>query len=102
MTMVDPEIEAASWDGQARRDEPLYRAQIEHLFERSRFYQEKLARAGFRSPSAVGGLDAIASLPFTEKDELRQSRSRDEPVGAHRTASRLTELVLFGEWQACD
>jgi len=88
MTMVDPEIEAASWDGQARRDEPLYRAQIEHLFDRSRFYQEKLARAGFRSPSAVGGLDAIASLPFTEKDELRQSRSRDEPVGAHRTASR--------------
>jgi phenylacetate-CoA ligase len=48
----------------------------------------ELARAGFDSPSAVGGLDAIAGLPLTEKDELRQSRSRDEPIGTHCTATR--------------
>src|SRR5579862_1069012 len=90
--MIEPEIESAPWETQALQDKPLYRAQIEHLFDRSRFYKEKLTRAGFRSPGAVGGLEAIASLPFTEKDELRQSRTSDEPIGAHRTAAR-SEIV---------
>ena len=35
----------------------------------------------------MGGLEAIAALPLTEKDELRRSRSPDEPIGAHRTAA---------------
>jgi phenylacetate-CoA ligase len=87
MSMVEREIEGAPWEGQADKDDPLYRAQIAYLFERSRFYQEKLAGAGFPSPAAVGGLDAIASLPFTEKDELRRSRTSKNPIGAHLTAS---------------
>ena len=41
------------------------------------------AEAGFDSPEAVGGLERIASLPMTEKDEIRQTRSDDEPVGTH-------------------
>ena len=86
MTMVEPDIEGAPWDQQAVHDEPLYRAQIVHLFERSRFYREKFAAAGFKSPAEVGGLGDIAALPFTEKDELRHSRSPDEPIGTHRTA----------------
>src|SRR5207253_1945085 len=53
----------------APRDD-LYRAQIARLFERSSFYREKLAAAGFVSPRDVGGLADIAKLPFTEKDEL--------------------------------
>jgi phenylacetate-CoA ligase len=88
MTMVEPEIEAAPWDEQAAHDDSLYRDQIAYLFERSPFYQGKLARAGFATPAAVGGLERIAELPFTEKDELRRSRARDEPIGAHRTAAR--------------
>jgi len=88
MTMVEPEIEGAPWEDQARRDDPLYRAEIAYLFERSRFYRDKLARAGLDSPASVGGLGRIADLPFTEKDELRRSRTRDEPIGTHRTASR--------------
>jgi phenylacetate-CoA ligase len=88
MTMVEPEIEGAPWDDQAGRDEPLYRAQIAYLFERSRFYRDKLAGAGFASPAAVGALAAIGDLPLTEKDELRRSRNRDEPIGTHRTAAR--------------
>jgi phenylacetate-CoA ligase len=86
--MFEPEIESAPWRDQARHDEPLYRAQIEYLFERSPFYKAKLAAAGFSSPSSVGGLPAIAALPFTEKDELRRSRNDEEPIGAHRTAGR--------------
>ena len=87
MAMVEPEIEAAPWADQARSDAPLYLKQIEYLFERSRFYRMKLERAGFATHGAVGGLEAIAALPLTEKDELRRSRSADEPIGAHLTAA---------------
>ena len=60
-----------------------YRAQIAALFERSRFYREKLTAAGFGSPAAAGGLERIAELPFTEKDELRASQAAHPPLGAH-------------------
>ncbi|HEX3594261.1 MAG TPA: hypothetical protein VHU80_04140 [Polyangiaceae bacterium] len=61
----------------------LYRAQIGRLFERSPFYAEKLRSAGFTSASDVGGLDRIGTLPFTTKDELRQSQDDMPPLGAH-------------------
>jgi phenylacetate-CoA ligase len=86
MPMVDPEIERGPWEDQARADSPLYLEQIRYLFEHSRFYRGKLERAGFATHGAVGGLAAIAALPLTEKDELRASRTRDEPIGAHLTA----------------
>jgi phenylacetate-CoA ligase len=61
----------------------LFRRQIARLFERSAFYREKLAHADFGSREAVGGLDQIARLPFTEKDELRASQAAHPPLGAH-------------------
>src|SRR5206468_12313924 len=60
-----------------------YRKQIERLFERSAFYREKLHAAGFDSPDAVGGIENIARLPFTEKDELRKSQAEHTPLRAH-------------------
>ena len=93
--MIEPEIESAPWEAQAARDDALYRDQIEHLFSRSRFYQEKLRSAGFASPAAVGGLADIARLPFTEKDELRRTRSREEPIGTHLTARRDEIVRIF-------
>jgi phenylacetate-CoA ligase len=64
-------------------DHNLYEQQIVRLFERSPFYRAKLAAAGFTSPAAVGGLDRIAALPFTVKDELRASQAESPPLGAH-------------------
>ena len=61
----------------------LYRTQIARLFERSAFYREKLAAAGFVSPQAAGELSDIARLPFTEKDELRKSQAEHPPLGAY-------------------
>jgi phenylacetate-CoA ligase len=88
MSLTEPDVEAAPWEGQAAADEAPYRRQIAYLLERSRFYRDKLTRAGFASADAVGGLADIARLPFTEKDELRASRSADEPIGAHCVATR--------------
>jgi len=86
--MIEPEIESLAWPTQVLRDDPLYRDQIAFLFEKSRFYRDKLSRAGFASPEAVGDLGAIAKLPFTEKDELRGCRTREDPLGTHCTAGR--------------
>ena len=88
MSLTEPDIEAAPWEGQQAADEAPYRRQIAYLFERSRFYRDKLARAGFASAESVGGLADIARLPLTEKDELRASRSADEPIGTHCAATR--------------
>jgi phenylacetate-CoA ligase len=60
-----------------------YRRQIARLFERSAFYRAKLQAAGFDSPEAVGSLERIGALPFTEKDELRKSQAAHPPLGAH-------------------
>ncbi len=87
MPMIEPDIEAAPWEAQALADAPLYLRQIAYLFERSRFYRDKLGRAGFATPAVVGGLGGIAALPFTEKDELRATRTAEEPIGAHRAAT---------------
>ena len=60
-----------------------YRRQIAALFERSPFYRDKLRAAGFADAAALGGLERIAELPFTEKDELRRSQAGHPPLGAH-------------------
>ena len=60
-----------------------YRVQIERLYERSPFYRNKLRAAGFESPRTAGGLEHIAGLPFTEKDELRASQAAHPPLGAY-------------------
>ena len=93
--MVEPEIESLSWAAQAARDAPLYLEQINYLLARSRFYQEKLAGAGFSSAAAVGGLTDLSRLPFTEKDELRRSRTSDEPIGTHCTATRAEIVRIY-------
>ena len=81
--MFQPEIESRPWREQHGIDAPLYRSQLDYLFDRSQFYREKLVEAGFKTANSAGGLDDIAHLPFTEKDELRASRSDADPIGAH-------------------
>jgi phenylacetate-CoA ligase len=84
--LYQPEIESLPWPEQRQRDDPLYRAQIAYLFEKSRFFRDKLRQNGFDSPAKVGGLDNIAALPLTEKDELRASRSEADPIGTYLAA----------------
>jgi phenylacetate-CoA ligase len=81
--MFQPEIETRPWAEQHEIDAPAYRKQIDYLFDNSQFYREKLTQAGFKDAAAAGGLADIANLPFTEKDELRASRSDENPIGTH-------------------
>lgn len=73
-------------------DAALYRNQIAYLFERSDFYRQKLQAAGFADAASAGGITDIAALPFTEKDELRASRTPERPIGSH-LAVQMDEIV---------
>lgn len=90
--MRDPAAETLPWEAQGAADEAAWRAQVGYLLERSDFYRGKLAAAGFGDAASVGGLAAIAALPFTEKDELRAGRSDRFPIGTH-LAAPMAEVV---------
>ncbi len=86
MTLA-PEVETLPWAEQLPIDDASYRAQLAYLFDRSRFYRDKLAAAGFASVGAAGGLTEISQLPLTEKGELRESCTSENPIGAHLCAT---------------
>ena len=90
--MVDPDVETLPWAEQRTVDDASYRIQLAYLCDRSAFYREKLAEAGFASREAAGGLADIAGLPLTEKDELKATRTPENPIGAHLCAER-SEIV---------
>ena len=85
--MLAPEIEIRPWAEQVAVDDPSYRTQLAYVFDRSAFYREKLAAAGFPSERAAGGLADIAQLPLTEKSEIRATCTPDDPIGAHLCAT---------------
>ncbi|HEV8687646.1 MAG TPA: AMP-binding protein [Gaiellaceae bacterium] len=81
--MLAPEVEGRPWDEQLAIDDASYRRQLAYLFDRSPFYREKLAEAGFSSAQSASGLADIARLPLTEKRELKATCTPDNPIGAH-------------------
>jgi phenylacetate-CoA ligase len=81
-------VEGRPWEEQLADDDESYRAQLGYLLERSPFYRDKLAAAGIGSAADAGGLADIAALPLTEKRELRESCTDDNPIGAHLCVTR--------------
>jgi phenylacetate-CoA ligase len=85
--MLAPEVESRPWPEQLAVDDASYRIQLAYLFDRSAFYREKLAAAGFESAEGAGRLAEIARLPLTEKRELRATCTPENPIGAHLCAT---------------
>ncbi len=84
--MLEPAVEARPWAEQLELDDAAYREQLDYLFGRSTFYRAKLTAAGVGSAREAGGLDALAQLPLTEKRELRETVTAEQPVGTHLCA----------------
>lgn len=93
--ILDPDVETLPWAEQRAADAPIYEKQIAYLLANSGFYQEKLAAAGFANARDVGGIEDIAKLPFTEKDELRATRSPNAPIGTHLAAPMRSIVRIF-------
>ena len=81
--MLDPDVETRLPAEQRELDDASYRTQLAYLLERSSFYRRKLGAAGVASARDAGGLDDIARLPLTEKDELRRAQTPESPIGEH-------------------
>jgi phenylacetate-CoA ligase len=81
--MLAPEVEGRPWDEQVTLDEDAYRSQLTYLFEHSTFYRAKLRTAGVTRAHEAGGLADIAQLPLTEKHEIRETCTPENPIGAH-------------------
>jgi phenylacetate-CoA ligase len=90
--ILAPEVETRPWQEQRALDDAAYREQVAYLLERSPFYRDKLGAAGVSSAADAGGLEDIGHLPLTEKQDLRATATRENPIGAHLAADR-SEIV---------
>ncbi len=93
--MLRPDVEARPLQEQRRLDDAQFRRQVAYLFDRSPFCRDKLREAGFDDAETVGGLDGIARLPFTEKDEIRRSQADEPPFGRHLAADPARIVRVF-------
>lgn len=84
--IYDPEVETRPLSEQFALDNVAYQEQVRYLLAHSTFYQEKLRAAGFDSAQAIGDLNGITQLPFTEKDEIRATQADTPPFGSHLAA----------------
>jgi phenylacetate-CoA ligase len=69
--------EATSREEQHAVDDASFRDQLAYLRRRSPFYREALAG------SDGIGLDEIATLPLTEKRQVKETCTPESPIGAH-------------------
>lgn len=78
----NPDAEcSSSSDLSALHDEKL-RIQLAYVAEKSVFYQNKFSAAGI-DIRKISNTDSLALLPFTEKEELRESQLQIPPFGTH-------------------
>ncbi len=63
------------------QEEALMR-QLDYVWENSPFYRDKFKEAGLERGD-VAGLDGLTDLPFTVKQELRDSLIAQRPLGRH-------------------
>jgi phenylacetate-CoA ligase len=75
--MLHPEFESLAAPEVHTMQERLWSDQWRHVRSNSAFYRAKLNR---RLPEELD-LDALRQLPFTDKEELRQSQERCYPFG---------------------
>lgn len=74
------EMETLSSTRQRKLEEIELRKQIEYITNNSPFYQKKFSEAGI-SLSKIKHVEELSKLPFTEKEELRESQEKNPPFG---------------------
>ena len=82
---LDRKIETATAKETAALQRGLLASQLDYLFARSEFYQEKFRAAGIRRKD-FRALRDLTRFPFTTKEELRASQAAHPPLGRHIAA----------------
>jgi len=88
---LNPEVETASFKQVQRLQEAKLAKQLDYLFDRSVFYQEKLLFAGIQRKH-FRRLHDLQRFPFTTKDELRESQAACPPLGKH-AAAKIDDII---------
>jgi len=88
---LDKSIETASFRRVQKLQEAKLGKQLDYLFARSDFYQQKFQAAGIRRKH-YRRLRDIERFPFTTKEELRESQAQCPPLGKH-IASRVDDVI---------
>jgi len=78
--MYKPELEAMPRDQLVEYQLNLFRKQMAYVYERSPMYHRKFDEAGIR-PEQIKSLEDVSKVPFTTKEELRQSQEKHPPFG---------------------
>ena len=81
----DKKIETAGTRQIQHLQETKLGKQLDYLFARSLFYQEKFQAAGIRRRN-FRKLADLRNFPFTTKEELRESQAACPPLGKHIAA----------------
>lgn len=76
-------IETMPWSEVEHLHEKLFQNQIDYVLENSEFYRQKFAGI---SRESISSLQDLALLPFTTKDDIRQSLLAKPPLGLHAAA----------------
>ncbi len=87
----DPEIETMGQEQLRTLQEANLAKQLDYLFARSVFYQEKFRAAGIRREH-FRTLSDCTNFPFTTKEELRESQLVSPPLGKH-IAADMTSVI---------
>jgi phenylacetate-CoA ligase len=75
-----PDLETMSRDALLSYQLHLFRKQTAYVYERSPMYRQKFDQAGVQ-PEEIKTIEDVQKVPFTVKEELRQSQERYPPFG---------------------
>lgn len=84
--MFNEKMETLTGDALHELHQEKFLSQFEYLYNNSKLYQEKFAKAGIQIGD-IKSLEDIVKLPFTEKSDLREAQKVSPPVGNHRACS---------------
>ncbi len=87
----DPDIETMLPAELRSLQEAKLAKQLDYLFARSPFYQEKFAAASIRRKD-FRSLRDLTRFPFTAKEELRESQVACPPLGRHMAAELISVI----------
>ena len=85
------EVETMSHDKLSQMEGNLLRKQLAYIYEKSPYYRKKLEEYNV-SLKNIKGVEDLPQLPFTTKDDLRESQMEFGGLGGHQCA--LKEKII--------
>ena len=85
--MWNEELETMAPLSQTALERDKLASQLQYVFANSPFVRRKFDEAGLK-PEDISRTEGLSRLPFTTKEELRQSQKEAPPFGDYLAASR--------------